>query len=195
VIPMMSEKGKGVLLMLFKDFTSRYNARLLSRKVGMTARGALKALRNLEKQGFVVAKPFGRAIEYRLDFGFSLTRKNLELLLLEEAELKQKRWLEEFKKFEEAQIIVLFGSVLRAGKFNDVDLLVVVGKENYKRLMMRIEEKNAVLSRKVHPVVQTLNDLRKNLSGKDPVVVDAVRTGVVLKGWSQWVEVIADVSG
>lgn len=119
--------------MLCKDFCTSYNASSISRKVGMSPRGALKALKNLESQNLVIPKPFGRAIEYRLNFANPLAKKNAELLLLEEAELKHKRWVEEFRKFEEARILVLFGSASRVEKgYNDIDLLAVVGKEKYK---------------------------------------------------------------
>ncbi len=192
---MLTEKEKQILLHLFKDFTTRYNARSISAKVDMTPRGALKALKALENQNFVTAEPFGKAIEYRFNTQSAIAKKTIELFLMEEAEQEHKRWLEEFKNFEEAEIILLFGSVTRKTKtYNDVDLLLTVKQENYAALKKRIEEKNKILLKKIHPVFQAPNDLPENIKKKDAVVLDAIRTGVVLKGWMQFVEVIADVA-
>ncbi|MBI5003201.1 nucleotidyltransferase domain-containing protein [Candidatus Woesearchaeota archaeon] len=192
---MLTEKEKQILLHLFKDFTTRYNARSISAKVDMTPRGALKALKALEEQQFVIAEPFGKAIEYKFNAESALAKKTIELFLLEEAEQEHKRWLEEFKNFEEAEILLLFGSAARKAKsYNDVDLLIVVTQENFPLIKKRIEDKNKILIKKIHTIFQAPNDLPENIKKKDPVVLDAIRTGVVLKGWTQYVEVIANVT-
>ena len=109
---MLSEKERDILLILFKDFTCWYNAHNLSKIVGMTPRGTLKALKNLERQHFVNSKQYGNAIGYKINFN-PITKKTLELLLLEEADIKNARWSAEFKDFGEAKIIILFGSALK----------------------------------------------------------------------------------
>lgn len=192
---MLSEKEKQILLLLFKDFTTKYNARSISAKVTMTPRGALKALKELERQQLVIAEPFGKAIHFSFNSVSLLAKKTIELFLLEEAEQKSKRWLEEFKKFEEAEILLLFGSVVRnEKKYNDVDILIVIDKEKYKNIQKKIEQKNQILIKKIHPIFQTKKDLEENIKRKDPVLLDAIRTGVVLKGWMEFVEVIAHVT-
>ncbi len=192
---MLSEKEKQILMLLFKDFATRYNARSISSKVGMTPRGALKALKALENQNFVIAEPFGKAIEYKFNSQSALAKKTIELFLLEEAEQEHKRWLEEFKNFEEAEILLLFGSAARKAKtYNDVDLLIVLTQENFPQIKKKIEEKNKILVKKIHPVFQAPNDLAENIKKKDLVILDAIKTGIVLKGWTQYVEVISNVT-
>lgn len=189
----ISNKEREILVVLFKDFTTQYNARSISKIVSMTPRGALKALKNLESQNFVAAKPFGKAIQYKLNFN-ALTEKTLELLLLEEAELKYKRWREEFKDFDDAEIIILFGSVLRKeGKHNDIDVVFVFKKEKYKVIMRKVEEKNEILPKKIHSVIQTPTDLRENIIKKDLVIIDAIKTGIVIKGHDKLIEVMSEV--
>lgn len=191
---MLSEKEKRILVILFKDFATRYNARSISSKVGMTPRGALKALKELEKQHFVIAEPFGKAIEYKFNAESALAKKTIELFLLEEAEQEHKRWLEEFKNFEEAEILLLFGSAARKVKtYNDVDLLIVLTQEKFSEIKKRIEEKNKILIKKIHPIFQAPNDLPENIKKRDPVILDAIKTGIVLRGWTKFVEVIANV--
>lgn len=192
---MLSEKEKEILLLLFKDFSISYNARSISGKVGVTPRGALKALKNLEKRGFVIPKPFGKAIEYKFNFANALAKKSIELFLLEEAELKHRRWLAEFGDIAEAYILVLFGSASRKEKdYNDIDLVVVVPQSKFRALRKAIDEKQGLMIKRIHVVWQSPNDLKSNLKKKDPVMLDAVRTGVVLKGQAELIEVVKNVT-
>ncbi len=192
---MLSEKEKAILVLLFKDFSVSYNARSISGKVGMTPRGALKALKSLEKHGFVIPKPFGKAIECKFNFSSALAKKSVELFLLEEAELKHRRWLKEFAGLAEAYILVLFGSVVRKEKdYRDIDLVVVVEEAKFKAVYKAVGERQALTSKRIHVVWQSPNDLRKNLKKKDPVMIDAVRTGVVLKGQTELVRLVESVA-
>lgn len=193
---MLTEKERELLLLLFKDFSASYNARSISGKVGMTARGALKALKSLERQGFVIPKPFGRAIEYKFNFSNALAKKSVELFLLEAAEIKHQRWLAEFGGLADAFILVLFGSAARKEKdYNDVDLVAVVTANKFKALQKAIGEKQELMTKRIHVVWQSPNDLKSNLKKKDPVILDAVRTGIVLKGQAELVEVVENVTG
>lgn len=193
---MLSEKERELLLLLFKDFSASYNARSISGKAGMTARGALKALKNLERQGFVTSKSFGRAIEYKFNFSNAVAKKSIELFLLEEAELKHGRWLAEFGSLADAYILVLFGSAARKEKdYNDIDMVAVVTANKFKALQKAIGEKQELMTKRIHVVWQSPNDLKSNLKKKDPVILDAVRTGIVLKGQAELVEVVESVTG
>lgn len=195
---MLSDKEKAILLLLFKDFSISYNARSISGKVSMTPRGALKALKNLEKQSFVVPKPFGKAIEYKFNFSNALAKKSVELFLLEEVELRHRRWLVEFGDLADAYILVLFGSVVRKEKekdYNDIDLVVVVSKDKFRAAYKAIDEKQGLMIKRIHVVWQSPDDLKSNLKKKDAVMLDALRTGVVLKGQAELVEVVKSVTG
>lgn len=191
---MLSNKEGEILLLLFKDFSTWYNATSISKVVGMTPRGSLKASTKLEKEEFVISKIFGKARQYKVKFN-DITNKTIELLLLQEAERNYKRWVEEFNGFDKAGILMLFGSVLQKNqKHNDVDLLVIINKKDYKDIMNKIELKNKTLLKPLHPIFQTIEDLKRNILKKDEVVLDILKTGVVLKGQKEFVEVIEDVT-
>ena len=113
----LTEKEKRIVLVLAKDFTALYNARSLSKQVGMTPRGALKALKNLELIGLVKGRPFGRAIIYKLIYN-EHARKLLPLLLFEEAQTAS-RWVKDFEGFK-ARALIIFGSAIRGKGHNDV---------------------------------------------------------------------------
>jgi predicted nucleotidyltransferase len=192
----MTENEKNILKLLFKDFTAQYNARSMSKHVSMTPRGTLKALKLLEQQNLVCAKQFGNAIQYVFNFHSFIAQKTIELLLAEEAEQNYKRWLEEFNIFEEAKILLLFGSITKNKQsYRDIDVVIVIRKGDYPTLRKKIEEKNKILFKKIHPVIQTPADFLENIQKKDPVILDAIRTGIALKGGTEFVEVMVHVTG
>ncbi len=118
------------------------------------------------------------------------------MFLLEEAELRHKRWLAEFGDLADAYILVLFGSAVRKEKdYNDIDLVVVVAQDKFRTVRKAIDEKQALMTKRIHVVWQSPDDLNGNLKKKDPVILDALRTGVVLKGQVELMEVVGSVAG
>src|SRR3989304_5490469 len=101
----LTEKEKDIILVLAKDFTTYYHARSLSKQVGMTPRGALKALKTLERRAIVKGKPVGKAIIYQLTFNEHV-KKLLPLFLFEEAHAKARRWIKEFEHFKANALIL-----------------------------------------------------------------------------------------
>ena len=190
---MLTIKEGEIMLVLFKDFTTWYNATNISRVIKITPRGSLKVLKNLEKQEYVISKQFGKAIHYKINFN-NLTKKTLELLLLEEAEKKHKRWVHEFKEFEKPKILILFGSVLKNKDYKDIDLLIVIENKNYSTIMNLIDKKNKILIKPVHPIIQTMEDLKDNILKKDEVILDALRTGIVLNGQKEIIGIIENAA-
>ncbi len=187
----LTEKGKHIVLVLAKDFTALYNARSLSKQVGMTPRGALKALKNLELLGLVKGRPFGRAIIYKLIYN-EHARKLLPLLFFEEAQTAA-RWVKDFEGFK-ARALIIFGSAIRGKGHNDVDLMMLIDQKEYELVQKQVEEKNALLVKPIHAVWQTRSDLEKNLKRSDPVVVEIIKSGIVLKGQEIITEVLAHVA-
>lgn len=190
---MLTKKEGEIMMVLFKDFTTWHNATSISKIIKITSRGSLKALKNLEKREFVTSKQFGKAIQYKINFS-NLAKKTIELLLLEEAEKKYKRWVDEFKDLKEAKILILFGSLLKKRDYEDVDLLIIIENKDYKTVMDIIDKKNKVLMKPIHPVSQTIEDLRNNLLKKDEVILDALRTGIVLKNQKEIIDIIENVT-
>lgn len=189
----ITEKEKEITRILAKDFSTYYNARSLSKQVGMSHRGTLKGLKNLEKLGVLRGKTIGKAIIYKVAFNEYAT-KLLPVFLFEEAQNKTPRWVEEFKEFKEANALILFGSVLRGKGHNDIDLMIISKTKNFKTLEQKIDEKNKILSKPIHPVWQTIEDLERNIKKPDKIVLEILKTGVVLKGQELITKVLTDVT-
>ena len=195
-MPSLTPKENEALLMLFKDFTEDYNANSLSKNVGITPRGALKILKNLHKQQLLTCKQFGKAVFYKLNLDDYYAFRTLETLLIYEAREKAPRWLAEFKElYKNIEIAIIFGSIVRNPKqANDIDLLLVFTQKNMKQVKDFIDEKNQVLVKPIHPIMQTPNDIKKNLMKKDPVVLNALRRGYVLYGYDKLIEVVKNAT-
>tara|TARA_Y100000310_G_C20509442_1_gene728080 strand:- start:175 stop:768 length:594 start_codon:yes stop_codon:yes gene_type:complete len=193
----LTTKENEVLLMLFKDFTKDYNANSLSKIVGITPRGALKILKNLHKQNLLMCKKFGKAVFYKLNLEDYYTFRTIETLLIYEAREKVPRWLAEFKElFKDVEIAIIFGSIIRNPKqANDIDLLLVFTQKKMKQVKDFINEKNKILLKPIHSIMQSPNDIKKNLKKKDPVVLNALKRGYVLHGYDKLIEVVKNVTG
>ena len=59
--------------------------------------------------------------------------------------------------------------------------------------LRKVDEKNEILLKKIHAVIQTPADFRENIIKKDPVVISAIKTGIVIKGHDRLVERISEV--
>ncbi|MBW2988834.1 nucleotidyltransferase domain-containing protein [Candidatus Woesearchaeota archaeon] len=186
---------KEAMIMLVKDFTADYNPSSLAKELGVTRVGTFKALKGLENEGLVKGRTLGKARFYAVDLKDEYARKNAEILLMEQSRAYQ-RWVDEFEElFDHVKIAVLFGSIIKnKDKANDIDILLVFDIKNNSKINSIIKEKNEVLTRRIHPVKQTMGDLRDNIRKKDKVILNALKEGVILHGFESLLEVIKNVS-
>jgi predicted nucleotidyltransferase len=177
-------EGK-VLGFLVRYFTEKYSINQLAKLVGMTPRGAYKLLKRLEAECIIVPQKLGNAIFYRINVASDLARKKAELALFEEIRLPyaraQAKDLERLRPFVLAAM--LFGSVLEKGeKSGDLDVLVVIKEKDYEPFNKALNELRRLKPKPIQPVIQTPEDLIKNLKKPDKVILEILRTGKVLWG-------------
>lgn len=191
----LTDKEREALLRLFKDFTAYYNANSISRLLGISRVGALKLFRRLEAQGLVASQKIGKSIVYKLKLEDDYVKKLVSFLLADEAN-KFRRWKEEFKAlFKKGRIVMIFGSVLRNyEKANDIDLLVASGRADKEEIDKLLESKAEILPKELHTIRLSASELESNIRGKKAAILDIVRTGVVLYGQDEYVEVLKNVT-
>ena len=191
----LTKKEGEVLLKLFKDFSRDYNANSISKQVSITPRGALKMLKNMEKEKLITGRKLGKAVFYKPNLTDIYTIKIIETLLIGETRDKATRWLHEFEDvFKDTEIVIIFGSIIKnPAHANDIDILFVFEKKNYKKVSAFINERNKVLLKKIHSIPQTMEDIKENLK-KNEAIKEAIRTGYVLHGFDKLVGVIKDVT-
>ncbi len=191
----LTDKESEILIKLFKNFSTNYNANSISKEVGLSPRGSLKILKRLEKNGILAGKKLGKAVFYKLNLQDLYASKIMETTLIKETRTKAMRWIDEFKEiFDYTDIVLIFGSVIKNPKHaSDIDVLFVYKKKNYKIVSNFILAKNKILFKKIHDIPQTIQDLKENLKN-NPAIIDAIKNGYILHGYDKIVEVIKDVT-
>jgi len=186
------------LLMIFKDYSSSYNANNLSKKLNITSMGCLKILKNLEKKKILTSKQLGKARFYKIDFENSYAKTYVQFILENEAEEsipKIKKVVKEIRKLQEnADIGIVFGSVLNKENYADIDLLLVLEKRRNVNIDKAVGEINKINIKKIHALKQTEEDLIKNLKENNVIVISAIKEGIVAFGYEKVIKVIEDVS-
>ncbi len=182
---------KKIVLKLFKDLYVDYNPSNLSKELDKTRVGAFKALHSLEEDGIVLGKDFGKARFFKVKLKDDYAAKNVETLLMEEAK-PYERWKDEFKQlFKYTDVVIIFGSFVKNPKSaNDIDILLIFNEKHNKKVTEIIKEKNELLTKKLHPIKQTITDFKSNLKKKDKVILNALKEGIVLQGYEKYVELI-----
>ncbi len=172
-------------LTILKSPETAYNANSIARHIGITSMGALKIARRLERDKIIVSRELGKARFYMLNFQNTYATEYAKFLLRREAEhapAYARAWISELRKLKNAYSAVLFGSVLRENeKANDIDVLLITDKRMFQKLKKEVEDINFVNAKKIHPVYQTREDMKKNIKKRDKVVLNAIK-GIVASG-------------
>jgi len=174
-----------IVLSVFKNPEKEFNANNISKEMRITPMGALKIMKRLEKENILAAKVAGKATFYRINFSNDYARDYLMFVLKREVEHSSpyvKRWVNEVRKLKNADIAIIFGSVLKKeGKADDVDVLVATSQERFEKLKEEIKELNKINEKDMHAVYQSLKDLEDNILRRDNVVLSALK-GIVVFG-------------
>jgi len=160
----LTNKESEIMLHLFKNYSRDYNANSLSKEIKISSRGALKIMKKLEAGGLIIGKKMGKAIFYKTNFKDNYTNKIIETLLISEAREKASRWIHELEEiYGGAEIVLIFGSIIKNLKdAKDIDILFVIEKNKYQKINSYVEQKNKILTKPIHAIMQTINDLGVN---------------------------------
>lgn len=173
------------VLIIFKSPEIEYNANSIAKKIGISSMGALKIAKRLEKESIIKARKLGKAKFYRLNFNNDYVRQYIKFLLKRESEQALpyiKVWIENIKKIKSADAAILFGSVLRKHKeAKDIDVVLITDEKRYKKLKKEIEDIDLMNVKKLHPLYQTKEDIKKNIEKGDKPLLNAIK-GIVVFG-------------
>ena len=102
-----------------------------------------------------------------------------------------KIYAEEIKKFEHAELIILFGSILNNKDFNDVDVLFINNKP--KEVTKFCLNLSKIRTKPVVPLILKKEDFIKEIKSKKEVVLNIIKTGIILRGESVFLEALKNV--
>ena len=176
-------KEQEIIKLLFKDFLTPYNSRNISKIIRISHAGAFKILKRLEKRGIAKPTRIGKAVVYSLNKENPITWREIEMGLTLEAQ-NYLRWIEEFRCIEnKVKFVILFGSIIRDEKSaKDIDLLVIATKDKFGEIKKIIEERNDILPKKIHLLLQTYDDFRKDIKSRNKAMIEIIKNGIILFG-------------
>jgi len=183
-----------IIRYLLRNFELR-NINQISKELNISLGSTFKILKDLEKNEIILLKKLGNANYYILNLKNQETNRLCELILLEEKRnLKSyaKIYSDEIKNFKNADLIILFGSILKNKQFNDVDVLFVTNK--IKEVNKFCLEISKIRTKPIIPLILKKSDLVKEIDNRKESILEIIKTGIVLKGESVFLEVIKNVS-
>ncbi|MFA4953526.1 MAG: hypothetical protein WC584_04850 [Candidatus Pacearchaeota archaeon] len=190
---MIPKNTKKIILYLLKNL-ELVNINQISKKLSISVGSAFKILKDLEKNNIVLSSNLGNAKFYQINLNNEETIKWCEIILSEEKRnLKgySKIYAEEIQKFEHAELIILFGSVLNNRNFNDVDVLFITNKT--KEVTKFCLNLSKIRTKPVVPLILKKEDLIKEIKNKKEVVLNILKIGIILKGESTFLGVLKNV--
>jgi len=187
----ITENEINFILTLFKSPEKDYNANNIAKELGISSMGALKIAKRLEEQNIIKSKQIGKAKIYKINLN-DYSKDYLNFLLKREVEqspAKVKVWIKELKKIKNADIAILFGSILRKKEVNDIDVLFVTDQKKFEKLKKEIDNINNINIKKLHPMYQSNKDIRKNIEKQDKALLSAIK-GIVAFGENKLINLI-----
>jgi len=191
----LTKKEREIVLTLFKDYTTLYNANSISKILDISHVGAQKVFKRLLQENLVISNTIGKSITYKLNFKDTYVSQLIAFLLVDEAN-NFKRWKEEFKElFKKDRIVLIFGSAIKDyAHANDIDLMIVLENEGINEVNKIMRKKEEILPKRLHAIKLTHNDLIDNLIKKNKAMVDITKNAIILYGQDRYVEILRNVT-
>ena len=190
---MIPKNTRKIILYLLKNL-ELVNINQISKKIGISVGSAFKILKYLEKNNIFLSSNLGNSKFYQINLKNNESIKWCEILLLEEQRYLEgysKIYAEEIEKFEDAELIILFGSILKNKDFNDVDVLFISKKP--KEVMKFCLNISKIRTKPVVPLILEKKYLIKEIKDKKDIIINIIKTGVVLKGESIFLDLLKNV--
>ncbi|MDP3027391.1 MAG: hypothetical protein Q8N63_06795 [Nanoarchaeota archaeon] len=189
---MMTENEKKVLKMLLHAFGETYSINKIARECNIAPNGALKILRKFEKEGILKFSNIGNMKSYSLNFEDEKTKNILKLALIPELKARLKYRAEDLKPLKKVtSACIIFGSYADLKKEpNDIDLFFIIKDRKFKDYKKESLLVYKTMPIKVHDVLQTEKDVSENLKKKDKVIMEILKTGIILWGYDEIINLV-----
>ena len=189
---MITENEKNVLRMLFSAFGEHYSINRIAKECGLAPNGALKILRKFEKEGILKSEIIGNMKSYTLNFENEKTKNMLKLSLIRELKGRIRFRAEDLKPLKEVtRACIIFGSYIDLKKEpNDMDVFFIIKSRKFKEYKKEIAMISKTIPIKVHDILQTKEDVAKNIEKKDKVIMEIFKTGIILWGYNEVIDLI-----
>ena len=193
---MITNNEKKILKFLLAHFDSDYSINEIAKKCDLSPNGAYEILKKFEEKGVLLVKKIANVKSYGIDFDSIEANKLLELVLIPNyKESKISYRYNDLKPLEKiTKLCIIFGSYLNKEKPNDIDIIFVIRKLDYKKYSEILEKVKRIVPFKLHDIIQTKEDLNRNIKKGEKIIIQAISNGVVLWGHDFIINVIKNVA-
>lgn len=192
---MINKNTTKIILHLLKEINEHgHNINQVAKALHISTGSAFKILTDLEKDNILYHEEISNASHYKLNLNNQETIKLCELLLLQEKrQLKghAKLYADELSKFNDAELIILFGSILKGTHFNDVDALFLTNQ--VKKVQKFCLDISKLRTKPVMPLIITKEELIREIKNKKEAILSLIKEGIVLHGTNTYLEVLKNV--
>lgn len=190
---MLTKNEIKILRFLMTSF-NHYSINEIARECKLTPKGAYNILKKFERADVLKFNNIGKIKAYKINFSNPLTANYLRVALTDERinEAKIKVRVNDFKEIKKVcSAAIIFGSYITDKKVpNDIDILFIFDKPNFNNYKKELEKIKEIIPYKIHDIIQTQEDIVSSLRKQDKVIINVVRTGLVLWGHDIVVESI-----
>ena len=194
---MITNNEKKILRFLLAHLNSDYSINEIAKKCGLAPNGAYEILKKFGEKEILTSKKIANLKSYKINFDSRETNKLLELALIPDyKESKIKYRYNDLNPLEDVtNLCIIFGSyITKKEKPNDIDVLFVIKKGDYKKYSEILEKVKRILPLKLHDIIQTKEDLIKNIKKEEKLIIEAIFEGIVLWGHEFLIEAIKNAT-
>lgn len=188
----LTRNQKKVLRLLAISSNRDYSINGIAKAVKVAPNGAYKILKKFGKEEILTVKKIANIKSYKLNLKNENTVRLLELAFSDVLEGRVKLRAEDFQSLRPiTRASIVFGSYITSKqKPCDLDVLFILDKANFEQYKKTLAKVQDITPLKIHDVIQTNYDLLQNLKNNNPVIFEALKSGVVLWGAGMIVKVI-----
>lgn len=181
---MITNNEKKILKFLLANINSDYSINEIAKKCNLAPNGAYEILKKFGEKEILLSKKIANTKSYKINFDSIEANKLLELALIPNyKELKIKYRYNDLKPLENVtNLCIIFGSYLKKERPNDFDVLFVIKKSDYKKYSEILEKVKRILPFKLHDIIQTKEDITKNIKKEEKLIIEVISEGIVLWG-------------
>ena len=193
---MTMSKAQELMAVILRGFGS-HTATSLSKELRMSRWGVWKILKKLEKDRLIEIEPIGAGKTstsiIKLNWGNVLAEKTLALSLTQEA-LKYKRWMHDFSNLQqEADFLILYGSILYNKEANDIDIIGVAKEKKLTKINDIIFKIQETQNKKIHSINSTQKEFEQELKKPNKAYLNAIRKGIILFGQENFIRFMKEL--
>ena len=185
------ETKEKILSHLLKE--NEQTATQLAEQLKISRQAVWKLLKKLIEEEIIISRQLDNKQKsvkiISLNSKNQLLKKTLSLILTKEA-MENERWIQNFAGLEKlTDFVLLFGSILTNPKqANDIDLLIIPKKKNFKKVEKEILEIQKVQPKKIHVIQLTNKEFYQEIKNKNKAYSDAMKKGIVLFGQDNFIK-------